>query len=321
LTQSFEFVERPDCPVCHAPGGESLYRSPFEEGPIAALIRTYYKVDPLRFGGAVFELIRCPTCSLIYQRWVGDEALMGELYGTWINEDCVPERDPVYQSAIAHIAQSRDAHEIAAVAAFLGREPRELSTLDYGMGWALWARIAQQIGCHSHGVELSPSRVAFAEAHGVHTLSETGLGRDRFDFINCEQVMEHVVDPRGLCEQLVEALAPGGILKISVPSAEKGQAVADLLKRAPAEVTAAQVMPVHPLEHVNGFTARSLKALGELLGLEMVRPSLRDRFAFLARPGSIRWSDPKLAIKELVRPIYQFHNPRNLYVWLRKSPA
>ena len=70
-------------------------------------------------------------------------------------------------------------------------------------------------------------------------------------------------------------------------------------------------MPLQPLEHVNCFT---LEGLRRLTGMTEVRPSYRQRYAFL--PGvSPRY--PRKAVKELVRPFYQWRNPDNLYAWFQ----
>lgn len=74
-------------------------------------------------------------CSLVYQKWIGDEELLTTLYGSWIEDHCRPEHDPQYQNLLANAMQSRDAHEILVAASFIGRSPRHMVTLDYGMGW------------------------------------------------------------------------------------------------------------------------------------------------------------------------------------------
>jgi hypothetical protein len=50
-----------------------------------------------------------------------------------------------------------------------------------------------------------------------------------------------------------------------------------------------------------------------------VRPSLLQSFAFVRRTGALSAFRPSKALKELVRPIYQWRNPSNLYVWMRKA--
>ena len=42
----------------------------------------------------------------------------------------------------------------------------------------------------------------------------------RFDFINTEQVFEHISEPLETLKELKTLLKPGGIIKISVPTAD-----------------------------------------------------------------------------------------------------
>lgn len=315
------FVERTACPACGSRQAQTLYRSRFDEGAIGVLIRTHYGIDPAVLSAAPYELVRCLGCTLAYQKWVGDEALLAELYGAWINEMNLPENDPQYQLEVAHPLESRDGHEILAAASLLGLRPAEMSTMDYGMGWAMWARIAKQLGCQSYGTELSPSRVEFAREHGVIPVADDALGAMRFHFINTEQVMEHLLDVKGVAERLARALVPGGILKVSVPSGERVDRIVASLASGHCRGTADELMPIHPLEHINSFTRIAIEKLGSACGLDVVRLSPRDSYAFLRRRGSVSLRRPKKALKELARPFFQVRNPRNLYVWLRKRPG
>jgi len=317
---SYRFVERPNCPACRSPTAAALYACDFTEPPIATFISNQYKISTSVLASGRYELMRCGHCGLYYQRWMGDTDLLSELYGVWVNDCNIPDIDEIYQKELRHFAQSRDAHEIVAVASFIGVPVSRLRTLDYGMGWALWARIAKALGCHSFGTELSPARMDYAHFHGVEVLQDDEIGEAAFHFINTEQVMEHLSDPFNTGKRLAAALIPGGILKISVPSGEEVDRRLSRLKQGSDGNVRGHLAGIEPLEHVNCFTKKSLVKLAESLGLEIVRPALRDAYAFLRLPGGVSLARPAKAAKELIRPIYQFHNPRNLYVWMRKVP-
>ncbi|MCL6730150.1 class I SAM-dependent methyltransferase [Sphingomonas hankyongi] len=319
--EPYLFVERDRCPACLSQDVEVVYESRFNEGPVAIFVRDYYGIDPGVLGHARFSLRRCSNCSLLYQAWVGDERLLAELYGEWINESGDPAHDPVYTAVMAHPLESRDAHEMLSAAAFLGKEPCELCTLDHGMGWAMWARVARALGCRSYGTELSPSREEFARAHGIAVVPANVLPQQQFDFINTEQVMEHLPQLRETAERLRDALRPGGVLKISVPSADHVASVIQKLSGGHAALSCEELMPVQPLEHVNSFTSQSILTLAASLGLNVVRPSIPDRYAFLSRPGTLSARRFSNSVKELVRPFYTYRNRSNLYFWLQKGPA
>jgi 2-polyprenyl-3-methyl-5-hydroxy-6-metoxy-1,4-benzoquinol methylase len=314
----YNFEERRRCPTCRSEQVLKLYSSPFESGAVGAFIATYYKIDAAVLAAAPYELMRCCSCSLVYQRFVGTSELLIDLYGEWIDDHCRPDEDPRYAEELAYPLQSRDAHEILSASHFLGISPSSLVTLDYGMGWALWARIALNLGCTSYGSDLAPSRMQFARNHRIKTLDLDAIDHPQFHFINTEQVLEHVTDPLGLAERLISALLPGGILKVSVPSAEHVDAVVAQLKVEEGRVSKSMLMPVQPLEHVNSFTRTALARFAATLGLKVVEPRILTKYAFLRCRGAISLSRPFKAAKELIRPHYQFHNNRNLYVWMQK---
>jgi hypothetical protein len=306
------FVTRECCPACGG-AARTLYRSGFDEPPISTFLASYYgRSFPLPPGE--YRADECLECGTIYQAEIADDALIATMYGEWIGQSYVPENDPAYRFDVAHPELSRDGHEIIAAAAFVGVQLRQLVTLDYGMGWASWARNAAALGCKSYGFDISPARQEFAARHGI----STELDGVSFHFINTEQVFEHVTEPATLFADLAGRLLPGGTLKISVPSNRGLLTTFDRLIAGQRAVTRDEIMPLQPLEHVNCFTLRGLDLMASRHGLKPAAPTYLQRFAFL--PGiSARY--PKTALKELVRPFYQWRNPANLYIWLRKSKA
>lgn len=316
---AYGFETREACPACRSTATERLYSSPFDSGGIGTFVRDYYHIDPAVLRRAPYELERCLDCGLVYQHHVGDPELLTELYSNWVDEPEDPERDiDTYRAEIQAIPESRDAHELMTAASFLGRPLEGMKTLDYGMGWALWARIAARLGCDSFGSDLAPPRMDYAARHGVRTVTDEEIPNHRFDFINTEQLFEHVTEPLALLERLAGALAPGGVIKISVPSGERIEPLIEALRSGAYQGDRDSIMPVQPLEHLNCYRRSTLEAMAGRVGLDIVRPGPWHGWAFLRRRGTIRPSRPKKALKELVRPWYQYRSPTNLYVWLRK---
>lgn len=312
------FIERKKCPSCHSQELSTRFVADFASPAIGDFIRKSYKQDPLQIKGTDFHLSECQSCGLMFQKFIGDDEFLSEFYSTWVWDTNDPERDaPGYQFDLDNFMESRDAHELMTVASFLEKPLVGLNTLDYGMGLALWARIAKKCGANSYGFDLSPLREDYARKHGVETLTEAEIQGIEFDFINTEQLFEHVSDPLGLARTLSNGLRPGGILKISVPSADSIEKTIAELKTARVAEDLPSIMPVWPLEHVNAFRTRSIQRLADLCGLTIVRPSYRQRYAFARYRGGASLRHPAKSVKEIVRPFYQYRNPRNLYVWLQ----
>jgi hypothetical protein len=130
-------------------------------------------------------------------------------------------------------------------------------------------------------------------------------GDVRFDVINLEQVLEHLVDPIEVLSHLRDSLEKNGILRVSVPDGRK--MAARLAPLTPTtSVEPGYLMPVQPLEHLNCFTHASLAAIGQSAGLRLVRPSLRKLYDSVAG-----WCSLKGAGRNLVRPIYRHIYPRS----------
>jgi Methyltransferase domain len=308
MTPRFDFEVRSACPAC---GGrsETLYRCSFARPPISTFINDYY-CENLTLPG-VYRVERCGGCGTMFQAEVGTLPFLEKLYGEWI-KSIKPEEDAAFMFDVSNARMSRDGHEIMAAGSYLRMPLGKMVTLDYGAGWAGWARVSKSLGCQSHSFDLAPDRQAMAESHGI--LPDYG----RYHFINTEQAMEHITDPASTTEQLAAKLLPGGILKISVPSNRGASATLARLKSGQERITHDEIMPVLPLEHVNCFTRDGLRALGRQFGLVEVRPGYRHRFAFLRHVGTVRPSDPKRAAKEMIRPFWQWRNPANLYIWLQR---
>lgn len=308
------FDIRDSCPACGSTDTVARFDCRFDEPPIAPFLADYYGLDPSWLDGR-YRAEQCRSCASWFQAEVGNPALLERLYADWVFDVGDPMNDPLYAFDMAHPRQSRDGHEAMAAAAVLGLDLAGLRTLDYGMGWASWARVAAMLGCQSHGHDLAPDRMAFAAGHGIAPHAPG----NQYHFINAEQVFEHLPDPRGTIAMLAEALLPGGILKISLPSPRGLAEALAALTPGRGKADAGAIMPLHPLEHVNCFSRAGLSALGKSAGLAVHPPPVAASFAFLRHAGSLDPANPRKAAKELVRPFYQRLNPRNHLVWMRKA--
>jgi len=287
-------VERSCCPVCGEERVRTLYRAAFDKGPIRDYLVAFYPALPpedlglLKGGELVLE--ECPSCSLIWQRFVPTPFLLDRLYGTWVGDTgFVTHDDVAYQAATAE--------EVLLALRLAGKPPSEVSVLDFGMGWGRWPRIAAAMGCAAFGVEPSEPAADHARRHGVTVLGLDELPDETFDFVNCEQVFEHLVEPVETLTRLARALGARGWLKIAVPS---GKGVAERLRSPDWEAgkgSAESLNAVAPLEHVNCFSSRSLEVLGERAGLEPARPKATALYS-----ATVGLWPPRALLRGLARP-------------------
>jgi SAM-dependent methyltransferase len=306
------FVERTTCPVCDSSDREELYRAPFGEPPIRRVIELAYTdaVDWELLRAADYVLDECRTCTLIYQRFIPDELLSAKVYEEWAD----PERSLHKRERHVPELMGQYVLEVLSAIEFLGRKPEELRFLDFGMGWGLWLRMARALGVDAAGVEVSESRLIHAQELGLPVIPPERLGENSFDFINTEQVFEHLHEPGGTAEELAATLRPGGILRISVPNALRLKR--RLRRRWTPQEFRRRLGEVSPFQHLNAFTHRSLVRLGERVGLHPVRIPLRLRYRYAPL-----WMPARRVLRRTVGLHYRALRHQDTVLWFRRDAA
>ena len=316
-----QFHERVICPACGSNATKEIFNSRFDSPPISNYIELFYGANrSSELRDWVYRLDQCPGCELVFQRYIGNESFLSELYGSWLS---TVEHEAEALEASAHLLRApqatRDGHELMWISKHLGKPLTSLQTLDYGMGWALWARIAKELGCKSFGFDLSTVRMRAAAQHGIKVVESENFPVESFDFINTEQVFEHVPDPLALAVKLSKSLRPGGILKVSVPN---GTDIVERLKIGnwnAAKRTKQSLNAVAPLEHINCFNEKTLIRMGTTANLIPISKNTLAQFAFLSYKSAFNLSAPKETLKAFIRPWYRFHNRQSLYIWLQRA--
>ncbi len=241
-----------------------------------------------------YVLSECLKCTLIYQKEIPNPFLMKKLYEEWIDPEktfaCHEARRPVEYYA-------RLSSEIIEVIKWYGRNPSELHFLDFGMGWGHWCRLAGAFGCVVHGCELSSSRIAYAKRNGVHVIDHDDIKKHKYDFINTQQVFEHVSDIVGTLSGLGEALEKTGVIKISVPNAPDIKERLRIWNWLAPKGSPESLNAVAPLEHINTFNAQSLALLASRCGLKTIhRASYGTCMFFQPLESADRARDESLAL-------------------------
>ncbi|MFA5122786.1 class I SAM-dependent methyltransferase [Zavarzinia sp.] len=261
----FDFSRRDRCPVCSASGGRCLYDEAFDAGRTRKFLETYYqsRLDVGRLARGRYSVLCCDGCGLYYQRDTLTGAGEIHLYEEAISaESSLRKRE---DSGYAYFRSLlRDAEVIRDLVP--GERPRAIEVLDFGMGWGHWTFAAKALGHSAWGAELSPRRVEFAAASGVRIAELNQMPDGFFDYINSDQVLEHVTCLREVTALVARLLKPGGVLKVFVPD---GSRLGRVL--GPAYQPAKDA--IQPLEHVNGFTRASLDRLMADFGLYRIPPS------------------------------------------------
>lgn len=211
-----------------------------------------------------YRLEECAACGCVFQNPAPSSAFLNRfyadgLYGAGAQPYVLPTAEH-----IEHMVR-----ELTMAVRFLRDQGITTPTvLDFGTGEGRWARLAAACGVAAHACDVSTHAFAKLTGHGVTCHLTDQLPDEHFDFINTEQVFEHLPEPAATIRSCAAALKPGGTLKIGVPHDPEllGKLRAPdwtAPKHSPASLNA-----VAPIEHLNHFTPRSLDCLARNAGLE-----------------------------------------------------
>ncbi len=288
------FLERRACAVCAGLRHSVLRSLPFAAPAVWDFVARYYagRIAAGELGDARYEIRKCADCGFLWQAYHLDEVGMQCLYEDWIS----PQESLAKKTRAGAALLDGYARELAAIARRLGRRPAALRVLDYGMGWGFWCRVAQAHGCDVAGCELSERRLAYARGLGIRVV-EALEGEAPFDVINCHQTLEHLPEPCETLARLARALAPGGLVRLSVPDGSGAErALLDPRWRAGKDA-------LQPLEHLNCFTRATLARIAARAGLaparEPARPRARWRGLRARLAGALRRARPRAAAATL----------------------
>ena len=307
------FEKRNGCPACTSAGFKIIYKTQYDTSPIKEYLIDFYSqqggVEFEYLVGADYILCECSACGMVFQQDIPNNFLMERLYEHWIDPKQVfcqhQEQDDLEY-------YSKYAQEVMQIISYFNNAPSSLSFLDYGMGWGKWARMAKAFGCESYGTELSAERISYAKSNGIKVIKWDEIPNHRFDFINTEQVFEHIPDPLETLRHLKTALKTGGILKISVPTANDIERRLKIMDWKAPKGTRNSLNPVAPLEHINFFRRISLVEMAKIVGMEEIHIPIVNLYSY-----TTNWYGMKKIAKNMIIPIYRNFLKKQNYMFLR----
>jgi SAM-dependent methyltransferase len=261
-----------------------------------------------RFGTALGDIVRCPTCSHMQLEPMPGEAMLAAAYAQAASDDYIEEE--AGQRATAR----RTLERIEVHAADRGR------LLDLGCWVGFLLAEARARGWRTLGVEPSEFGSSYARDQlGLEVVTadlfSAELPPGGFDAIAMGDVLEHLVSPADALARIRELLAPGGVVWLAVPDAGSGVArllgkrwwsvlpthvqyftrasLATLLARCGFDQLESSTAPKaftisYYLERIGGYSpaaGRALVRAAQAAGIaeRMWAPDFRDRLAVIAR--------------------------------------
>ncbi|WNC87938.1 class I SAM-dependent methyltransferase [Thermosynechococcus sp. QKsg1] len=305
------FETRKECPACGSAAFQIIYEAEYDRPPIKDYLNDFYsgRVEFDYLEGAVYILCECDVCGMIFQRDIPNKTLMERLYDHWINSK---ESFKEHQESTGLDYYSCYVKEIMQIISYFNEKPFRLNFLDFGMGWGNWALMAKAFGCEVYGVELSKECIAHAQSNGIKVISWDEIHQYRFDFINTEQVFEHISEPLNTLKYLRMALKPNGMIKVSVPTANDIDRRLKIMDWTSPKGSPNSLNPVAPLEHINFFRRSSLIKMAEVAQMEEVYIPILKQYQY-----TTGWSGIRNIAKNIILPIYRNVLKKQNYIFLR----
>jgi len=308
------FHTRTSCPACGTDNKTTLLDYPYTAGPIREHLDWYYKTigDGVEFEyleNASYILDECLSCHLVYQREIPGDDLLARLYDKWIHPSKAVQGSGLsnrgtnyYLWSTAQIAQGIEKTQ---------KLPCDVKYFEFGMGWGHWCLLAKGFGATVYGLDLAESRSEHAKKQGIELLDWEQPQETSFDFINAEQVFEHLADPFDTLKRLTDILSPNGIIRISVPvgwDIKRRLAIEDWLV---VDEHRNSLNAVAPLQHINCFNYDVLDTMANRLGFSGID---FDHPEFSART-------PKDAVKLILLKFYRTLMPAHSQARLNNTVA
>jgi SAM-dependent methyltransferase len=298
-------IRRDKCPICAGPA-DVIFSRPYQHPALLSMVERYGQGALVR--EKPYEIRGCAACDLYFQTWVleatesADWYRRGDGMGSFLEQIA---RQKLH--AFAHQTE-----EILVLRQLCAAERPVV--LDYGCNWGKWASVALAHGCAVYGVEVNPHAAAFCAGRGIRMIDADQTRELQFDFINADQVVEHLSDPVAVGQGLARRLKPNGFLKVSTPGNARLPWLLAAAQRADDDtVLDPQTLDsLYPLEHVNLFSNRSLRGLGAKAGLLGVRLPLLKWFG----AGQL-WNLPRQLNRNLTVPFRRWLG-RGTYLWFQK---
>ncbi|MBU0569137.1 methyltransferase domain-containing protein [bacterium] len=270
------FVKREFCPSCKSREYKTVYSCGFTESPIKEYLESFYspqgQIELEYLKGAEYILDECHNCGMTYQKEIPNDFLMNKLYEEWIDSQKVFDQ---YEQSHNLDYYSGYAREIMMLIKYFNTVPKQLKFFDFGMGWGNWCQMAKAFGCDSYGTELSEARIEYAKSNGIKVISWIKIPNHSFDFINTDQVFEHIPDPLKTLYHLKKSLKPGGLIRISVPNGCDIKRKLRIMDWTAPKGSKNSLNSVAPLEHINCFNHSSIIRMADMAGFRLMEIPFR----------------------------------------------
>ena len=256
------FIKRENCINCNSSNLYPLWQGKFADEPIRSFIqRCNYSEDVVKMlGEETFSLVSCRNCETTFHQHILTAEFLNILYSQWINDIQIEHLEAevrtgkksdssfeVNRQSVKHILRLQKLRKQFA--------SDEFRILDYGCGDGNFLMFAKVFGFHTYGIDFSSTRKERAAQAGIiiyNNLENLSTSQvNRMHCVTLFQVLEHLENPLLVLNEIANIMEDGGILIVEVPDC----------KGITQPQNFSEFCYVHPLEHINAFTPKTLKQI------------------------------------------------------------
>ena len=199
-------------------------------------------------------LMECINCQHIFYKTNPSEDQLTSMYASMNRED-QENKEPNAQM----INVMRNMKKIT--------NKKKPLLLDWGAGFCLWSEAAYRTGFEVVAYEPNDFR-ATKSTHYELCTNSSDLKNSKFDFILCEQVLEHVKNPFSFMKEIISCMHDDTILRITVPNIHRSGNKKNMINEWPYNGKNNHILA--PYQHLHGFNQSSLEHLIKRSGLKFL---------------------------------------------------
>lgn len=241
------------CPACSADDTETIF-TPNDETRkrFRNLSRTKYQgyMDGWETQLSL-EIKKCRRCTHLWHRSHPDQ---NSLFGMYRSALPLTKRDPSREHSPLMLRTMSRLYTLLKLKGF-----HNPTLLDFGSGGGRWSQAAVRAGFQVCAYEPIGKRAASVQKNDslsvVHDLES--IKGQRFDLINLEQVLEHIINPLESLQLLRSMCHSKTLIRITVPNLDRS--ARGLWEAFPFDGEKIHLMS--PYDHLHGFSSRSLDEL------------------------------------------------------------
>lgn len=302
------FEKRSNCPICSAQNLQLLFKREFADPDFQSFLKiepTYgehFRADMQNglLNDQHFYIMKCNSCTFIFQQYILNNTGMQKLYDKWMEPDEVRRITNSFGNFSDLMANY--VHRLKYGEQHFTKRP--INLMDWGAGIGNFCKLAKDMPAYVvTAYDFSGEKNRELTEYKIDTRTIGQLHEKEFDFINIDQVLEHVSDPVGLLKECSKFLSDTGLIFVSTPDCS---AIEKLIQRNNLNNQFHECLSPH--QHINAFTNKSMKAAANHAGLKTVFNP------FLQIKTSVTTSQSlKMNIKNLVKPFFRQYLSTSLF--------